>query len=187
MVHSESERQFVFLLDFCHCTQRGCQQIFNGYKQFFIQSLLFLSLCCLSYIFFSGVQPEKAVRVGQVLPHSIKFSNKAYLVSSNIVTTDHGLDSKRKMWSNASLTRVKYIEDTAEKLKQGPEALNWQKKHHDSKRARLIPDFNLKEELEITFYSDQTGTFPVASYKDNQYIMIACVTLEPIKTRAQQI
>ena len=41
-----------------------------------------------------------------------------------------------------------------------------------NEKAVYVKEYNLAEELDRKMYSDQTGKFPVTSYKGNQYIMV---------------
>ena len=40
-------------------------------------------------------------------------------------------------------------------------------------QALHLAVFDLKDEMDKKLYSDQTGRFPVTSYRGNQYVMIA--------------
>ena len=39
--------------------------------------------------------------------------------------------------------------------------------------ALHVKTYNLQEDLDRKLYSDQTGKFPIASHKGNQYVMVA--------------
>ena len=56
-------------------------------------------------------------------------------------------------------------------------------------RAVFVKDFNLKDAADRIMYSDQTGRFPVTSFKGNQYVLVLFETagnnilVEPMRSR----
>ena len=95
----------------------------------------------------------------------------------------------KKWCTNTSLLKAKYTEAMA-KIKAGTSSTQQEEEHNisDGKQAFNTATFNLKDEFNRKLYSDQTGRFPVTSFKGNQYIMVAydmdmsnVIMVEPMK------
>ena len=105
-----------------------------------------------------------------------------------------------KFWPGLSEKLVsKYFPDASQvyrghgrKIKAGLISTKEEEAHNiiDGEKAFYTATFNLKDEFDRKLYSDQTGRFPVTSFKGNQYIMVAydmdisnAIMVEPMKNR----
>ena len=70
----------------------------------------------------------------------------------------HGRKIKSGLRSTKKLVEKEEKETTAAEIPQD--------------QAIFVKDFNLKDEAERLMFSDQTGRFPMTSYKGNQYVMV---------------
>ena len=107
------------------------------------------------------------------------------LSKSDEMRKGHGKKAKYGVCSTTSL--VKKEEKDVQQLEQ--QAAN---QTGPQESAIFVKEYNLHDVAERKIYTDQTGRFPVTSYKGNQYIMVLFETvtnnilLEPMRSRVSE-